>query len=395
MIVALGEDFHFYSCRVDSGAFQAITGMTAPDGKVSFANYRLNGTDVLLVALASGGLYVYDGSQATFYEDAPALSSICIHYDRLYGSDGGDTIRFSNALDPTDFEISGSGGAGYISLPDGGRIIKVLSWKDYLFIFREHGVSRLTAYADPSDYKVVKVFEADYTIIEGTIAASDAGIFFLAGGALYLFDGYSVKRIEDKLTALVSEGAKARGAVFKNRYYLSARIKPYEQETIGEEATIGVHENNALIVLGISDSFRAVMRGADIGPMTTLTTSDGGFLLCTFLNARRALIGLIDDSGKVYGTPLKKLWISPRCSFKRNDEKKALRRIYLDTPYPLSFTAGSESENKSDRVAGGSSPQVLAYRISGDALYFKIESEEANFKVNGVTAELDFNKKYI
>ena len=53
---------------------------------------------------------------------------------------------------------------GYISPDEGGRAQKVVSFNDYVFIFREYAIHRLTAYTDLTEYKLIKTFhqQQDY-----------------------------------------------------------------------------------------------------------------------------------------------------------------------------------------------------------------------------------------
>ena len=120
-IIALGTDRYVYQARVSQGDFERLAVPRADSSGVSFCNYYFNGRDVLLIVSAAGGMNVYDGESCESYPGTPALKSVCMHYERLFGSTPLTLAACTSprTLDPTNWEVSADG-AGYIDFMDDG-----------------------------------------------------------------------------------------------------------------------------------------------------------------------------------------------------------------------------------------------------------------------------------
>ena len=106
-------------------------------------------------------MVVWDGVSDPYEVlDAPKISSMALHYERLFATVDGEknSVWFSDDLDPTNWSMS-LDEAGFIELIDErGALLKVVSFLDYIYIFREYGISRLTAYGDQTSFSVSNLF---------------------------------------------------------------------------------------------------------------------------------------------------------------------------------------------------------------------------------------------
>lgn len=86
---------------------------------VDAINYRLNSVDVILLTCEGEKLISWDGKRLIEYPDSPSISSMAVHYERLFvtSRDERTKVFFSKNLDPTQWEISEDGG-GFIELLD-------------------------------------------------------------------------------------------------------------------------------------------------------------------------------------------------------------------------------------------------------------------------------------
>lgn len=393
-LIAQGDDGLLYQCNVRSGIFQLIEDIPALSADISFLNYYMDGGNKVLICKREGGMYIYDGTAAVYVEDAPGLTSVCMHYDRLFGTDGGDTVYFSRALDPSDWDTS-EGQAGYIKLMDeGGNITKVLSFKDHVYLFREHSVYRLTAYTDPKDYSLSKVFLTNALIYPDTVAVYDNNVFFLADNDLYVFDGYSAKKLNQTVTGIIKSHKYASAAVFKNKYYLSVMLKSYAAEKIGDEETGFITKNNGMLVFDLEKGEIAVFRGTDLNALVPLVSGEISLLLCTFHNYRMTTFGMVNDSGRLFDMPLHKLFVSPSSHLGNVDSYKVLRRMYIGTLYPVTVSVTQNGVQTDRAFTGGTQPFVAVYNTIGDTLKIKIDTQNDKMYIHHLKLELDFSRRY-
>ncbi len=138
------------------------------------------------------------------------------------------------------------------------------------------------------------------------------------------------------------------------------------------------------------------MEWADIGCFTPLILGETSQLLVNFNNFRGAYTGMIDDSGTLFGTPLKKLWQSPRTSLLRPDADKIIRRIYLKADAPLTITVGEGEDGEETVIEAEESHLIQTLFLSQKCqeVCVKLEwTRAAKFYLNGFLIEFDIIKR--
>ena len=168
---------------VKGGKDEILDGITAR-GTVSAADYRLYGTDVSLICSSVDGMAVYDGETARMVESSPKITSMALHYERLFvtSADAVTSVRFSDDLDPTNWSQSLDSG-GFVELADGyGKSNKVVAFLNYVYIFRDYGISRMIAYADQSEFSVSNLYVSAGRIYPSSVAVCGDKVIFLSDG---------------------------------------------------------------------------------------------------------------------------------------------------------------------------------------------------------------------
>lgn len=144
-------------------------------------NYRLNGEDVMIFCSGKDKMRVYNGVDTpTVIDDAPALSSICVHGERLFATspDTLNTLWFSDDLDPTNWNIS-LDEAGFVEMADeNGALLKVLSFFNYVYVFRSYGITRFYATGEQSRFSLMHLFVSSDRIIGDTVCVCGDRILF-------------------------------------------------------------------------------------------------------------------------------------------------------------------------------------------------------------------------
>ena len=356
----------------DKDKIRALSGFAYTD--VKMLNYKLNSKDVMLISCNERPLMVYDGYGLYIYDSAPRISSMALHYERLFvtNPDEPTKVFFSDDLDPTNWTVDSTAG-GFIELLDErGDMTKVVSFGGYLYVFREHGISRITAAGAQSGFSAVNLFVSADRIYPESIVKCGSIIMFLASDGLYAFDGYDCTKLLTRLNGLIV-GAPKSSAYFDGKYYLSCRMNFDDGKKIGSEAyeSEEFDDSNALLVYDVTTGEYSVTRGVAIQFMTSCTY-DGEDMLVA---CERHGAGVIKRCGTRYDDPLPKLWRSPETDFGKPDCTKMLREVYIDTSVPCSVTVRGKRV-KTKAVKSGR--RIVRVNTSADAMALVLETDEAD-----------------
>lgn len=255
--------------------------------------YRLYGVDTLFL-ITPNCMVTWDGTSiAQVVEDAPSITTFAVHYERMFATTTGESnsIYFSDDLDLTNWSETLTEG-GFIQLIDErGKLLKVVSYLNYIYIFREYGISRLTAYADQSDFTVVNLYMSGGRIYSGSISACGDEITLLCSDGLFTFDGYSMTKILDNIKFLPSPNAVSYYA--DGKYYLACRVDGDDTES---------EDNSSLLVYDVI-SGEYVISGVALEYISG--TEEG-----VFGGTYDGQVGLIKKCGKLFDDVTDKVWQS-------------------------------------------------------------------------------------
>ena len=386
----------YFVCDFKGGAFVDVSeALTIPqDTLLSGTNYHLDGEDLFLLYLSSGGMYVYDGTSFTFY-DTPKFNSACIHYERAWATEyqGANNLYFSKALEPTNFSVDEIQG-GYISFPDdGGAILKVVSFKDYLYVFREFAIHRLVAYTDPRDYKLSKVFSSNNKIYPFTIEVTGDKIIFFAQDGFYSFDGFSAQKVYERITPLIESIENASACFFNQKYYVALKLKNIDNASVGDEALASC-DNNCVIAFDQNTNDLDIMRGVDIRGFVPVNIENICEVFTYFNNFRGCYIGKLSDDGKLFGSSLKKLWQSPLSNLNSIDRYKILRWLFVSCYYNATVCIEHNDGDSVFYLETSFKPQRLSINKKADSLAISIVSTDEDFFVSGFQLHFDLVRRY-
>lgn len=290
-------------------------------------NYRLNSTDVLLLTCEGRKLLTWNGRYIIEYENSPSISSMALHYERLFvtSRDERTKVFFSKNLDPTQWEIGVDGG-GFIELLDErGFLNKVVSFGNYLYIFRDHGISRVTAYGDQTEFSVVNMFVTAGRIFASSIIVCGNCIMFLASDGLYMFDGYECTRVLSGLSPRIKPDDDCACAYYDGKYYLACKMDFLDDKVIGSEATEG-YRTNAVIVYDPSSGGYSISRGLNIRYMAACSYYGEDFLMCN----ENGDGGVIELGAMRFENSLPAHWESGIIDMGMPDKIKTLTRVLFD-----------------------------------------------------------------
>ncbi|MBQ2712831.1 MAG: hypothetical protein IJF71_05570 [Clostridia bacterium] len=375
-LVAQGEDGYLYAAPLfEDGGFVSLN--VKREGKLSAVNYRLNGEDVLIISSESEPMLVWDGVNAPYeVPEAPYVTSLCVHYERLFATTAGDKseLWFSDDLNVTNWHIS-LDEAGFIQLADeGGGILRAVEFMDYVYLFRSYGIARVSAYADQTQFRVTKIYQSTGKIYPDTVTVCGDRIYFLSEEGAFSFDGLDAVRVMPEWQeAFESNQPGAFACRHGGRWYLAVRLKyttPWSEDESG-------YQNNALVCYDLYKKKAWVMRGVDVRGLCMLELETGSAALV--LTQNRQAVGVLRDSGCFFGKPLLMRWQTPWTDLNRAERKKVLRSVTVTGKGD--YTVEVESDTAARKKSFGGS-MTAAFSVQGNRFRLTFESADPEFCIS-------------
>ena len=188
-------------------------------------------------ALTSSGL-VCLGEGAV--SGAPAGSAAAFFGERLFIASG-ETLFYSAPLAPKDWTQSADG-AGSVVLPSvGGNILKLLPDRGRLLLFRERGVTALSAPGDFLGFKAEELPCAVEGLMPSSVARCGSRVLFCSKEGIFSLKGETLSRLsgcgEERIAFQRGVSAVSAG----ERYYAAVTLKDGEKcilEIEGEGAAL-------------------------------------------------------------------------------------------------------------------------------------------------------------
>lgn len=323
-------------------------------------SYRLYGEDVILICSPSDNMVVWNGTDAAYYvSSSPYITSMTVHYERMFVTTGNEvnTLWFSDDLDPSNWNTDMTEG-GFIELADErGKLIKVLGFLNYVYIFRERGISRLTAYADQSEFSVTHLFVTGGKIYPDSVALCGDRVIFASSDGLFSFDGVSTKRILTNLDGLFCADENSVAVYHGGKYYLALKADFGIDDGFDAD-----YVNNAVLIYG-DDGF-TIMRGYDVSSFY----SDGDTLY--------AIIGgqICEQKGDCF---LPKRWSMPLTDL-GSGRTKRIKTLCLDTSQDVTLTVTLDEAKRDFFVKGSNVPSIVNINMRGRKFALTINSSSAN-----------------
>ncbi len=343
--------------------------------------YTYNGEDVIIFS-TNDEFKIYNGIQVTVVEDCPTITSMCIHNERLFATEGGEktSLWFSDDFDPTNWAIS-LDQAGYIDLRDGrGSLLKVLSFGGYVYVFRNYGITKVSAYGDQSDFWVEGISSNSGKIFGKSITHCGDKIIYLAQDGFYCFGGGKPTKILERLQGVISEvdNEEAKGVYFNGKYYCSLKIKT-DKDII----------EKVLLCYDIKSGDFIIGRGLNLIDFCILEGENNCELL--FVCEGRDIIGKLSNKAQFFGESLQKIWRSGKSDlgvFKQ----KYLTKIYANTLSPLKIRVKSEKESRTLHFIGSPSNQMQLASVRGDIFEIEVICDTPNCKINNISLEYEYGR---
>lgn len=381
-IVCMDSDGQLYYVLLqdNSSACCPIFRQTPFKGIPTAINYRLNSIDTLIFSSEEDGMWKYATNFGlTEVEDSPHIVSMCLHYERLFAVVGGERNRlaFSANLDPTNWKADLSNG-GFIDLQDErGALQKVITFNDYVYVFRDYGVTKVSAYGDQTDFSVSQLFVSSVKLYGNTVTVCGNKIMLLTRDGIHSFDGYSTHKLNLGIDELFKnvENNSACGVYYKNKFLLACKLNFNDDEKVGCENYDGGYVNNALIELDLVTNELSITRGVDIASMVVVDDSRFAKVVVCLNGEHSKKFGELCEDGCVFGQPLTKKWVSPKSNMGYPTKIKHIKECLIKSKSPCTIVIKTEKETKNFEVLGKETSQRIKLNMIGEQI-------EVSFKSN-------------
>lgn len=355
-------------------------------------NYRLDGDDVIIFSSPTDEMHVWNGIDEPYIvENAPKMTSSCVHYERLFATVTGQrqTLWFSDDLDPTNWNVS-IDDAGYIEMADEkGELFKVISFLDYLYIFRTYGITRVTAYTDQTQFSVSQLYVSSGKIYPDTVTVCGNKILFLSSDGLHSFDGLSTTKLLGCIDNLLLsvDNSKAAACYFSGKYFLSCKLDYKDNKKVLCENSS--HSNNTLLVLNLFDKTFTLIRGVDVNSFVSIATEDYNKLGFCFNNSNSNKLGQWSMGGKIFDKTLPKCWVTPCMDFGSQEQTKLLKNIFLVSEHDCTVELDCDGKLSSFKLRGSKSPTRLQIGQKGYRFKISFLTNEEDIYISKAVVEYE------
>lgn len=344
--------------------------------------YNLNGIDTLLIFSENDGFYTWSlNTGATKVNDVPCMSSMCVHYERLFvtSNENNRRVWFSDDLNPTNFNIGLSEGGFIDMIDDFGRSNKVISFDGYVYVFRDYNIARITAYAEQENFNVTQLYVGSGRIFKNTVTLCGNRIMYLASDGLYSFNGSSSTKINLGISNIFDCNNDNAIAGFSNGcLYLACKLNFDDTTATADD------KNNALIKYDINAGRITVLKGCDIRDISVINDYLNSYVFVVVNVDDVPKLGMIDSSGKIFNTVTNKVWVTPESDFNYPDRYKLIKEIYLETKSDLTIKIKADGKVKGFKISGKDGISVVKPRLKGKKISITFEATAINTKVANV-----------
>lgn len=388
-------DGYLVYCNIfdyDSSSYE-INDIEALDSVPNGMNLTINDTDYMIFAHKNGVMKLTQNTKSVNNEfPLDKFLSITNAYGGIYAIIDGkrNKITYSHTnLDPTEWGLA----EAVLDITDErGACNKLVYFNDYLYAFRDYGITKISKYTTTSDFSTTNLYYTTAKIYGDTVTQCGDNILFLASDGLYSFNGNSTDKFKININNLLTENNENAVACYNaGKYFLACRLNFGDSEKVGEENFAGGYTNNALVVLDLETKHVCITRGVDIHSILGVNSGSVSKVIACFNGQHSARLGMLDNSGKIFGKPLKSVWRAVKTDLNTPETDKILKEIYIKTTAPTTIKITSDKTMRKFDINGSGKLQKVRANINGKEFQIELESE-SQAEIESLKAKFDVVK---
>ncbi|NCB48254.1 MAG: hypothetical protein EOM55_01295 [Clostridia bacterium] len=353
----------------------------------SAINFIVSGDDVIgFSSLEDDFLVWYCDANPYSVTTAPRFISICMHKQRLFviDAENDNLVRFNSKTDPMEWTTSNDGeDAGTIEMNDyKGHLKNLLSFGDYVYVFRDNGISKIISYSSDSLYSVSNVYSSSRIIYCSTACVCEDKIYFLQEDGLYEFDGSKVEKVDLKFSSMLNGNSQefANTCFYDGKLYISCKLNFDDNTTVGCES--GSFKNNCLMEFDPKTKKYNITRGVDICCMIGLTDLFVNKLIV--LQNSSSFLWQLDKTGILHNTVLPKKWESGKITLSSYSTNKILKEIRLKCSCSCNIKIECENRIKTFSLVKSEKITRLVCLLSGKEFKLTISSNDNELSISNL-----------
>lgn len=343
--------------------------------------YRIGDADCALF-FAEGGMLLLGQSSNSLYTNVPAIISSVVHYDKFFGitNTNRNTLIYTTNLNLTEWGENENSTIEF--LDNRGSFNKLVAFNDYVYLFREYGITKISIYTSKDNFSFTHLFTSTSKIYENSVCVCGDRVFFMTRDGLYAFNGNSVSRVGEKNDKYFKnlDNTNCSATCLNGKYYLATKCNFDDNQIVGCEAKSS-WTNNVLFEIDV-DSFETnIYRGVDIRKVLAVDNPYMSKLCACFYQDNKQRVGELTTQGETFGVADEKRWESFVSDFDFKSKRKKIKEIVLNTKYDCVIEIVSDEERKSYEFSGSEKEQRLAVCIYGKTF-------QTIFKTSAVQCEI-------
>lgn len=342
--------------------------------------YRTGNVDSTLY-FSQDGMLTLSLSSETLSSNVPEMISSVVHYGKFFGITKGDhKLVYTSNLNLSEWSNNNTSVIEF--LDNRGAFKKLVSFNDYVYLFRENGITKISLYSTTgSDFSFTHLYLASSKIYENSICVCGGKILFASRDGMYSFNGNSVKKILQKEDVYFTnlDNTNCSAAFLDGKYYLATKCNFDDGKTVGCES--GNYVNNVLFEIDVETEKVNVLRGVDIRKLMAINCPHFSKMCACFYNANKKVIGEVLCDGKDFNNVTQKCWESFKTDFGFQGKRKRIKRLLIQSIYDCKVKIESDEESKEYVIIGNEKEQKLPINVTGSSFLIEFISNTQICKI--------------
>lgn len=359
------EEF-FFTDIIQNDFTQIPTTVPYKDNNIEFLIFSGKGTTLLI---GNGGYHEL--------ENVPSFLSCINHYGMFFGITLSTTPPKLVYTTQSNIETWDNTLVENLDFTDErGDLTKLISFNDYVYIFRNYGITQLSKYSPDEEFSISHMYRACSYINPRTICAFKDNVYFVEDNRLKAFNGNTVKDVEVKAFKYMRGVTNTNlcGTCFQGKYFLACKCNFGDGESIGCESYTGGYVNNALISYDLTTGEEEILRGVDINQIMNFVTPFKSKLLACFKNQHIDKIGQLTFDGKLFGQTLQSRYETTFADFGEKSAYKTLTKITYKSSEDFVCTVIYDGKEKSFTLKGEGIMKSKQISLTGKEFKFVLKS---------------------
>ncbi len=353
--------------------------------------YRIADEDGMAFFSNEGMLYLTANSEGQ-YENVPSMISCVVHYDNFFGitNKNRNALVYTKNLNLKNWQEEGNSTIEF--LDDRGMFTKLVAFNDYVYLFREYGITKISLYSSKNDFSFTHLYTSSSKIFENSICVCGDVVLFATRDGIYSFNGNSVNKLNEKFDVYFEDidNTHCCSACNNGKYYFATKCKFPDEERVGCEE--GDYVNNVLFEIDVNDFSLNILRGVDIRQLLRIDNPYMSKLCACFYGDNKQRVGELVMSGQTFASANKKCWTSFKTDLGFEGKCKKIKEIFLTTSSELDVEIESDSETKILHFSPCENLQRQCVSIKGQIFQFSFKTNDAKCDIKKPKIVFDVEK---